>query len=171
MRRHRKHIGSTHPRRKQRLMGIAHRGVCQQYALLRLHPLCKLLRTQREQALTTAHRNRRSQIDLRQQRRQQRQARQRAAFHLRMAVDHHIADKLKQPSRSIPTLRDHKQLGRGVNKAGRTLTTFEQRMRNHVFQKRQVRRHSTHAKLTQRARHALDGLFRIAPLAGHFHQQ
>ena len=71
IRRDGQHVGSAHARGEQRLVGVAHGGVGQQYLLLFAHPLRKSFRPERLQAVAAARRDRARWSNRRQDRRRQ----------------------------------------------------------------------------------------------------
>ena len=129
------HICGTHARRKQRLMGITHRGVRQQYRLLLKHPLCKFLCAQFPQPVAGARWHRGNPARLGQERHRKNAICPFASLHLGIAIDDNIANKSQQAGCAIGAFGKLKQLGCRINKTCRAFTGDELRMINHVFQK------------------------------------
>ncbi len=165
------HVTRAHACGKQRLMRIAHAGVGQHHLRIGAQPLRKTLRTQCFQAVACAGWRRIGQLPARLHGRGCGMFRLFAPVHLRVAIDHHIADKAQQARGAVTARAEAEQFRCVVDKACGAFARTEQRMGNHVLQKIQVGGQATDAKLAQRAIHARDGLRRRLSARGDFDQK
>ena len=156
------HVVRSHPRRQQRLVRVAERGIGQQQVLLRARPLREFLRPHRLQQLARAVRRRRT-CRASERRRRVDPLAARLARHRRIVVDDHIA-QIASAAWSRGRCRCAKRNSSGVSSSQRvvTLAGLEIRMVDHVLQERDVRLHAAHAELPQRPVHALAGVPEIA---------
>ena len=151
-------------------MGIAHRGVGEQDAVLRLHPLGERHRTVAIQNLAAAigggqrrefgHDGRRGF-----------RWRTRTVAHFGVTVDGDVGNIAEQFGRAILARLEVEQLGRRVDEPRRIVIFDEIWMRDDILKERQIGRDATNAELTQSAVHAGDGFFSRRRPAGHFFQQ
>ena len=165
------HVRRAHPRGKQRLVRITHRGVGEQQAFFVAHPARKTLRAEFLQQFARTGGRGGILRHFGQLRFAQRLRGQGAAFHFGVAVDGDFAHEAQQARAPVAARFEVEEFGRVVDKARGALAVFERRVLDDVFQKVQIGCHAAHAKFAQRAPHAADGFIAVVPTGGDFHQQ
>ncbi len=154
-RRHPDHVDRAHPRRQQRLVGVAHGGVGDQQPLLRRHPVGHRLRPLLLQQLPGAARG------LGPRRRRLRPAqggrRLRQAGGLGMPVDADIGDVGQDAGGAVAPRLELEKLGGRVDEPGGGLVRQEHRVLQQVDDEVDIGRDAAHPELAQGPVHAADG--------------